>query len=298
MSAPDGAGGGTDAGAGADAGAGRLSGSGGRWTRLVALAQREFTTVLRTRSFAALALAVAAAIVGVPVLSGTGGYLPLVLDLLTVVEVLVAVLAVAFGVWTVLADAERGELAVIRTFPVGRGTYAVGTYLGRATALLVAVLVPLAVAGVVVPLFREPTTSVIASHATVDSPTYYLRFVALAAGYALVVLALAVAVSALARTRRRGVALGTLAVLIVVVGFDFLVVAGVSLGVLDGSLPLVLGLTPPGAFRGLVLATAAGGLVETGPPAAAPLVSLVGLALWLVVGLGTATLAAWSSEGA
>jgi hypothetical protein len=31
---------------------------------------------------------------------------------------------------------------------------------------------------------------------------------------------------------------------------------------------------------------------------AAPLVSLVGLALWLVVGLGTATLAAWPSEGA
>lgn len=265
--------------------------------QVVSVAQREFTTLVRTRTYAALALAFGLFVVALPVLGGIGGYLPLVLDLLTPVEVLVPLLAFGFGAWTFLADAERGELEVVRTYPVTRTTYVAGAYLGRAVGLLAALIVPLAVAGVLTPFLRDPTTSVVAVHGTVDSPAFFLRFLVIAAVYALVTLALAMAVSAAAQTRTQGVALAVLAVLVVVLGLDFLVVAGVAGGILgEGSLAVVLGFTPPGAFRGLVLATAAGGLVESGPPAASILASVVGLALWFVAALAAATFAVWTPQ--
>jgi len=266
--------------------------------QLLTVAQREFDTVTRTRTYAALAVVFGLVVVALPSLGGLAGYLPLVLDLLTAVEVLVPVLAFGFGTWTVLADAETGELAVIRTYPVDRSTYVLGAYLGRAVGLLVAILAPLVVLGVATPVVREPATSVLASHGTVDSPTYFLRFVALTCIYGLVALALAMAVSSLARSRRSGVAAAVVALLVVVLGFDLLVVLGVGQGVLgSGTLPLALAASPPAAFRGLVLETAAGGLVETGPPAANAAASVVGLAGWLVVGLALATLRAWSPVG-
>jgi ABC-2 type transport system permease protein len=266
-----------------------------RSRQVVALAQREFTTLVRTRTYAALGLVFAVLVVGMPLLGSAGGFLPLVLDLLLPVEVLVPVLALAFGTWSVLADAERGELDVIRTYPVDRSTYVLGAYLGRATGLLVVVLVPLAVVGALAPTLGDPATSVLASHGTVDSPTYFARFIALVGGYALVTLAMAMAVSSVSRSRRQGLALAVVALLGVVVGFDLLVVAGVGQGVVGAdTLPTVLAFSPPGAFRGLVLGTAAGGLVETGPPAANVAASALGLLGWLVCSLLVATLAVWS----
>ena len=278
----------------------RAGESGPPWTdrrvgQLLAVAQREFDTVVRTRTYAGLAAVFGLIVVVLPALGGLGGYLPLVLDLSTPVEVLVPVLAFGFGTWTVLADAQGGELDVIRTYPVGRGTYVVGAFLGRAVGLLVAILVPLALLGVATPVVREPATSVLASHGTVDSPTYYARFVALTCGYALVTLALAMAVSSLARSRRTGAAAAVLAVLAVVLGFDLVVVLGVAEGLVGpGTLPFALAASPTAAFRGLVLATATGGLLETGPPAANAAASLVGLLAWLVAGLGVAAFRAWS----
>jgi|GEM_PF-133113 len=266
--------------------------------QLLTVAQREFDTVVRTRTYAALAVVFGLVVVALPALSGLAGYLPLVLDLLTAVEVLVPVLAFGFGTWTVLADAETGELAVIRTYPVGRSTYVLGAYLGRAVGLLVAVLAPLVVLGVATPLVREPATSVLASHGTVDSPTYFLRFAVLTSVYGLVALALAMAVSSLARSRRSGVAAAVVALLVVVLGFDVLVVLGVGQGLVGAeALPFALAASPPAAFRGLVLETAAGGLVETGPPAANAAVSVLGLGGWLVAGLVVATLRAWTPVG-
>jgi len=289
----------------ADNAAGRASGEDDalpwndrRVGQLLTVAQREFDTVVRTRTYAALAVVFGLVVVALPSLGGLAGYLPLVLDLLTTVEVLVPVLAFGFGTWTVLADAETGELAVIRTYPVERWTYVLGAYLGRAVGLLVAILAPLVVLGVATPVVREPATSVLASHGTVDSPTYLLRFVALTCVYGLVALALAMAVSSLARSRRSGVASVVVALLVVVLGFDLLVVLGVGQGFLGpGTLPLALAASPPAAFRGLVLETAAGGLVETGPPAANAAASVLGLGCWLVAGLAVATLRAWSPVG-
>lgn len=133
-------------------------------------------------------------------------------------SLLVPVLAVGFGTWTVLADAHRGELDVIRTYPVDRVTYVLGAYLGRAVGLLVTMVVPLVLLVLVTPVVREPATSVLASHGTVDSPTYFARFVVLTGLYGLVALALAMAVSSLARSRRPGVAAAILAVLVVGLG--------------------------------------------------------------------------------
>lgn len=264
--------------------------------QVFALAQREFDTVVRTRAYAGLAVTFGLVVVALPSLGGLAGYLPLVLDLLTAVEVLVPVLAFGFGTWTVLADAQSGELDVVRTYPVARSTYVVGAYLGRAVALLLAILAPLAVLGVATPLLREPATSVLASHGTVDSPVYFLRFGALACAYGLVVLALAMAVSSLARSRRSGVAAAVLALLVVVLGFDLLVVLGVGQGLLGpDTLAIALGASPPAAFRGLVLRTAAAGLFETGPPPADVAASAFGLAGWLVLALAVAAVRAWPS---
>lgn len=266
-----------------------------RGSRLLAVAQREFDTLVRTRSYAGLAFVYALLVIGIPFTARSGGYLPLVLDLLTPVEVFVPVLAFGFGVWTVLADDHRGELEVIRTYPISRTTYVLGAYLGRAVGLLLTLFVPLILVGFVVPVIQEPATSVLASHGTVDSPTYYARFVTLTGLYGLVTLALAMTVSSLVPTRRGGVAASVLAILVVVVGFDALVILGLGQDVVGPeTLSFAVGLSPPGAFRGLVLETAVGGLVETGPPVANIPASVVGLVGWFVVGLGVAIFSAWS----
>jgi ABC-type transport system involved in multi-copper enzyme maturation permease subunit len=281
---------------GLDEGAGSAFSGDGRSEQLRALAQREFDTLVRTRSYAALAVVFGLVIVGFPLAGGVGGYLPIVIDLLWPVEVLVPVVAFGFGTWSVLADAQRGELEVVRTYPVARGTYVLGVYLGRAVGLLLTILVPLLVVGLAVPLLREPATSVLASHGTVDSPGYFLRFVVITCGYGLVVLALAMAVSVLARSRRSGIAAGALAVLAVVVGFDLALVFGIGHGFVgEDTLALALGVSPPSAFRGLVLASAAGGLVESGPTAASVPASVAGLGGWLLLGLGVAVARVWPS---
>jgi ABC-2 type transport system permease protein len=273
-------------------------GVGDRLRSLRAVAQRAFDTVVRTRAYLALALVYGLAVVALPLAGGVGGYLPLVLDLSTPVEVLVPLVAFGFGTWSVLADAASGELDAIRTFPVDRSTYVLGTFLGRAVGLLVVVLAPLVALGVSVPFVREPSTAVFVSHATVDSPTFFARFVALVAAYALVSLALAMAVSSLAQSRRAAVAAAAVVALAAVVGVDALVVLGLAQGVVGAdTLAVALGLSPTGAFRGLVLSTATGGIVSTGPPAANVTASLVGLLGWFAVGLAVATLGAWSPGG-
>ncbi|WP_436930781.1 ABC transporter permease [Halosimplex halobium] len=268
-----------------------------RGQALVAVAQRAFDTVVRTRTYLAVAVVYGFIVVGLPVASGVSGYLPLVLDLLTPVEVLVPLVAFGFGSWSVLADARSGELDVIRTFPLDRSTYVLGTFLGRAVGLLAAVLAPLVVLGISIPFLREPATGVFASHATVDSPVYLVRFVALTAAYALVSLALAMAVSSLARSRRTVVAAATVATLAVVIGIDAAVILGLVHGIVGAdSLGLVVALSPTGAFRGLILSTAVDGIVSTGTPAANAAASVAGLTIWFILAFVVATLAAWSSD--
>jgi ABC-2 type transport system permease protein len=262
--------------------------------RLFAVVGRELTTVVRTRAFLALAGGFALVVAALAWTAGAVGYVPLVLDLLTPVEVLVPALALAFGYRAVLGDAERGELDVIRTYPVSRPTFVLGVYLGRAAALLVAVIVPLLGVAVSVPLSGGVGTTVIASHAAADSPLVYLRFVVLASAFALVVMAAALAISTTAGTTRAGLVVAVALGVALVVGFDAGIVAGLAGGVIpESGLELVLALSPNSAFRGLVLETVVGG-AASGAPAASPLASLLGLLSWLVGALAVAVVTVWS----
>lgn len=262
--------------------------------RLFAVVGRELTTVVRTRAFLALAGGFAVTVAVLAWTAGAIGYVPLVLDLLTPVEVLVPALALALGYRTILGDEERGELDVIRTYPVSRPTFVLGAYLGRAAALLVAVLVPLLAVAVLVPLFGGVGTTVIASHAATDSPVLYLRFLVLTAAFALVLMAAAMAVSTTAGSSRAGVAVAVTLGVALVVGFDAGIIAGLAGGVIpEDALSTILGLSPNSAFRGLVLKTVVGG-VESKVPAASTMASLLGLVVWLVGSLAVAVLTVWS----
>lgn len=261
--------------------------------RLFAVAGRELATVLRTRAYLALAGGFAAVVAVLAWSANSGGYAPLVLDLLTPVEVLVPALALAFGYRAILGDRERGELDVLRTYPVSRPVFVLGAYLGRSAAVLVAVLSPLLAVALVVPLTGGVESGFLASHAGMDSPVLYLRFVALTALFALVVSAAALAVSATASSARAGIAVATAVGAALVIGFDAGILAGVAGGVVsDGALRSVLALSPNSAFRGLVLEAVVGG-IETDVPAASPAASLGGLGAWLLGALAVAVLSVW-----
>ena len=259
--------------------------------RFLAVLEREYTTLLRTRSLLALALGFAVVVVGLAWVAGTTGYVPATLNLLTPVEVLVPALAVAFGYEAVLGDRTRGELDVVRTYPLDRREYLLAVYVGRATCLLFAVLVPLFLVAGLVAATGGARTSVLASHAGADSFVLYVRFVVLTALLALVSLAVAVAVSAAAGGRRSAVALGLGAVFALVVGVDLAVVAGIGVAFPPDALPVVLALSPTGAYRGLVLGSVLDVALAEAPSAGVPLLSLAGLLAWLVGSLALATLA-------
>jgi ABC-2 type transport system permease protein len=195
--------------------------------------------------------------------------------------VLVPTLAVAFGYRAVVGNDPGGQLDVLRTFPVSRMETVLGVYVGYATALLLVVLIPLLLAGVVVALLGGASSSVFVSHGGADSAFLYLRFVTLTSLYALVVLAIAIAVSTIASTRRSAAVLGIGAVLLVVVGLDLGIIAGLAGGVIpDGALQWLLALSPASAYRGLVfelVVKSVGTSALEGPP---PLASAAGLIAW------------------
>jgi ABC-2 type transport system permease protein len=263
-------------------------------TRIAAVAQREFLTVLRTPTTLALGGGFVALVVAIAYLGAPGAYLALVLDLLTPVEVLVPVLAFAFGYRALLGDRESGELETIRTYPVSAGRYVAGVFLGRAVALLAVLLVALAATGLLVPLTAGPGRSAVASHATVDSPALFLRYALVTAAFAVVALAVALLVSAAARSTRGGLALAAGSVLLVVVGLDSAALAALSGGLFGGdALAAVLAVSPASAYRALVFQTSLAPAGVAVPEGAAALVAAVGLAGWLVGALALAAALAW-----
>jgi ABC-2 type transport system permease protein len=260
-----------------------------RGDRVFAVAERELRTVLRTPAFLALVVGFLSVVLGLAWTAGAGGYLPLALDLLLPLEALVPALAFALGYRTVVADGERGELDVIRTYPLPPRAYVLGVYVGRGIVLVGTVLLALALSGLLVPLRAEEVPSVLAAHATADSPLLYVRFVVLTAVFALVALAVAVAVSAAARTSRAALALAVAGLLVVVVGLDLAAVGGLAAGALGGGLDAVLALGPASAYRGLVLESVVAAVAPGRLTAAAnPLFSLVGLALWTALAFALA----------
>ncbi|WP_135827616.1 ABC transporter permease subunit [Halorussus halobius] len=258
------------------------------------VAQREFLTVVRTRALWAVGVGYVLLVGGAAWLAGTGSYLALVLDLLTPVEVLVPVLAFAVGYRSLLADRESGELRTIRTYPVSGHWYVFGVYLGRAVVVLGVVAAGHAVAGAAVPMTVEPTLSVVASHATVDSPALYLRYVLVTALFGLVVLSLALLVSAAARSSRAGLALATGTVAALVAGLDGALLGSLAAGVVPpDAATTLLGLSPNSAYRSLVFELSVAPTGVTVPGGHSARLGAVALAAWLVGALGLASVLAW-----
>jgi ABC-2 type transport system permease protein len=270
----------------------------GRFGRLLAVVDREVATVLRTRSYVVLALGYAAIVLGLVWVGGESGYVPLTVDLLTPVELLVPPLATAFGYRAVLADTEGKEIEALRTYPLSRLTYVLGVYLGRLAALLAVVVAPLLVAALIVPGTGGQGSGVVASHETAGSVFLFLRFVVLAALFATVVLAAAVAVSTVARTGRTALALAVVLVIVLVIGADLGIVAALGGGLVgDEGLAYVIAMSPNGAFRGLVLGTVVSVVQSETVRAGSAVANLFGLGLWLVGSLAVAVVTVWPIVG-
>jgi len=252
------------------------------WERTVAVAQRAFDATLRSRALLAVAAGYAFVVLALAWTTRGSGYLSLSLSVLTPLEVLVPVVAFAVGYRSILDDRVRGELAVFRTYPLSARSYVLGVFLGRLATVLMIVLVPLLIAGGSVLAFREESISVLATHATADSPLVYLRLVVLTAVFAPVALAVAIAVSAIARTTRNAIGLAIGGVVILVVGLDLGFVAGLAGGVVPPeTLSTLSAVSPLSAFRGLVLEVAIGPVAgDTIAGGVEPLAALLGLVGW------------------
>ncbi|MGM0447395.1 MAG: copper ABC transporter permease [Methanobacteriota archaeon] len=255
--------------------------------------RRELATVGRTPGYAVLAVGLLVVLGGLVAVGGGGatGFVPAVVDLLLPTEVLVPLLAVVLGYRALFADAASGELAVIRTYPVSAVAYVLGVLLARTVALVALVGGPFALVGAYVWLTAAPDTGIFATHAGVDSPVLFARFVALVVPFGAAYLSLSAAVSTIATSRRSAVALGVLALLAGVLGGDLAVLGSLSAGASPGGIAESVALTPNGAFRGLVFEhvigvafAPEGGFVDT----ARAVASLVG---WSVLGVVAAVAA-------
>ncbi|WEL17784.1 ABC-type transport system involved in multi-copper enzyme maturation, permease component [Halorhabdus sp. SVX81] len=268
------------------------------WTRTIAVAQRAFDATVRSRALLAVGAGYAFVIFAIAWTTRGSGYLSLSLSLLTPLEVLVPVVAFAVGYRSILDDRVRGELAIVRTYPLSARSYVLGVFLGRLATVLPVVLVPLLIAGGSVGVFRAESISVLATHATADSPLVYLRTVVLTAIFVPVALAVAIAVSAIARTTRNAITLAIGGVLVLVVGLDLGFVAGLAGGFVPGeALSTLAAVSPLSAYRGLVLEVAigpvAGDTIAGGvdPPAA-----LAGLVVWTGGALAVAVRSAFRTN--
>lgn len=261
-----------------------------RLKRLGAVIEREFQTIIRTRTLLAMAGGFFGLVFGLAWTSGVTGYLPLVLDLLTPVELLIPVLVFGFAYRSILDDRKRGELDIIRTYPLGDRSYIAGVYLGRAIAVLIVLLGSLLLPAVLVYLFGGAGSTVIASHRSADSFILYLRFVVLSSVFALVVMAIAVAVSAVATTARSSIGLTVAVLLVLVVGIDLGIVVGLAAGLVpDTAVQWLLALSPTSAYRGLVFELVVGSTVGGSVPAAHPIANVLALVGWWIVMLWIAS---------
>jgi len=247
-----------------------------------AVAARELVTVARSRAALALFAAVTVVVVGVAFTGNADPrYLPTTVDLLLPLEVVVPAVAVALGYRTIAADARRGELDVLETYPLSTTGYVGGVFVGRAIAVTLVLGVPLLLVGVGLGLTTTESPTVLTAQRGVDSPLVFVRFTVLTLLYANVVLAMALAASALARSRQSALVLAVVVLGVVVVGLDLLVLRGFVGGTVGtDQLTTALALSPTSAYRGLVFETVISTAVGTETRQAAPLLSGVGLVLW------------------
>ncbi|GMR21887.1 MAG: ABC transporter permease subunit [Acidobacteriota bacterium] len=252
-----------------------------------AIAKKELSERLQNRwiwtvSFLVLAatLAIAflsAAPVGVVGAHGGGAILASILNLAVY---LVPLLALVMGAGAIIDEKRRGLLDLVLTYPVSSGEYFLGTFVGYALALGIALVTSFV-----------PTGIVLSATTGVDALQYTLLLV-LVLGLGTSFLALSFLISILSRDPARGVASSVLVWILAVFVFD-LVLVGILVG-FGGQIPgsafgAMLLLNPTDVFR-LIAFTWVGsaasplGLATVSPPfPAAVLVSV--FVLWAVVPL-------------
>ena len=249
---------------------------------------RELLTVARSRAFLGLVAGVTLVSFGV-LFAGGGtevGYVPAAVDLLLPFELLVPAVAIALGYRTITDDAVRGELDVLETYPVPAWAYVAGIFVGRALAVGVVLAIPLLLVGLYLATQSPPDPSTLATHRGIDSPVLFARFAVLTVLYGLVTLALALAVSALAWSRRTAIVLAVVLLGLVVVGIDLVLLRGFGTGwIAAQQLTTALAFSPTSAYRGLVFETVLYVAYDTETGFATPVLSVAGLLGWLGVGL-------------
>lgn len=255
-----------------------------RIDRLWAVIYRELLTVVRTRSVTALSLAFVAVVLGALIVGEghTRGFAPAILDLMTPVELVVPLFAIALSYRAILGDATRGELDLLRIRPLTAGEHVLGAFIGRAIAVSAVVLVTMLVVGILIAITEPDTVRVFATHETADSPVLFGRFTVLTILLGLVFVSVGLLISVLA-TSMRGAIVLLATILLIVVGFELAVVEGLATGTIsDDRLDIVLGLGPMTAYRGLVLETAVSLDQGVSVRAASPWISVGGLFSWIV----------------
>ncbi len=261
---------------------------------LSALVRRELSTAVIRKTNLGLWIGFVAVLLAIAWFGGgmQVGYVSTIIDLLTPLEMLIPVLALVFGYRAVLSDKRRGVLDVLRTYPIRPWQVVLGVYAGRAIGLVV--IVTTALGALVYPVwFTEAHRPVFyATHTGSDSIGLFLRFIVLTVCFALVVLAVAVAISALVGTARTAVTVAGVATFGLLFIIDIALVFALSRGIIaESSLASSIAISPLSAYRGLVLETTVAVTSGTGPRAASPLASAVGLFVWWVASLTIATVA-------
>ena len=261
---------------------------------LSAVVRRELSTAVVTKTNAGVWFGFVAVLLAIAWFGGgmQVGYVSTVIDLLTPLELLVPVLALAFGYRALLADERRGVLDVLRTYPIRSWQVVLGVYAGRALGLVA--IVATALAALIYPIFLTEAHRPVfyATHTGAESAGLFVRVIVLTACFALVMLAVAVAISALVGTTRTAIA----AVGVVTFGLlfvaDIALVFALSRGIVaESSLAASIAISPLSAYRGLVLETTVAVTAGTGPRTASPLASAVGLFVWWLGSLAVATVA-------
>lgn len=220
------------------------------------------------------------------------GYVSTIIDLLTPLELLIPVVAFAFGYRAILDDERRGVLDVLRTYPVRPWQVVLGVYAGRSIGLVGIVTAALSFLTFPIVVTESYRPVFYATHTGGDSIGLYLRFIVLTACFAMVVLAIAVAISALVSTGRSAIAAAGLGLFALLFGADIGLLFALSRGLIaESSLAASLAISPLSAYRGLVLETTVAVTAGTGPRTASPLFSAVGLLVWWVGSLAVAAVA-------
>lgn len=259
-----------------------------RWNSTVfAIASKEFSERLRNRwiwTVSVLYLVSSLAVtyfgtapVGVAGVEAGGAALA---SLMNLSAYLVPLLALILGCGAIIDEKKRGVLDLTLVYPISTAEYFLGSFLGHAAALVLALMCGLVPTGVVLRLWAE-----------VDVVEVLLLLV-LVSLLGVAFLALAFLLSLLARDRARAVASSVLVWIVAVFVFD-LVLVGVLIGY-SGQIPanvfgLLLLLNPSDVYRLLCFQTIGSaasplGLATVMPPFSSVTLTAV-LVLWAVVPL-------------